>query len=278
MADQEIKMDAGNKFLMVISVLVLAAVVAFLVYHLTGFLGQLALGEPDPAPAVIETVDQRMAPIGRVEVAAVDPDAPPAEPQPASEVYSSVCAACHNDGVAGAPKADDGDEWGRRLDEKGLDTLVSHSINGFQGMPARGGNPNLTDEELERTVAYMLEQAGVSVDDAADGETADGEAAGDEAADDEAVAEEVPESLVAGDASAGADRYGTCASCHGAEGQGMGIFPKIAGQTPEYIAGRLQQYRAGEQVGPNSALMMPQASGLSDEAIADLAAYIATLP
>jgi cytochrome c5 len=266
-------MDAGNKFLMVVSVLVLVAVVAFLVYHLAGFLGQLALGERDPAPAVAETVDERIAPIGRVEVAAVDPDAAPAEPKAASEVYSSVCSACHNAGVAGAPKADDGDEWARRLEEKGLETLVSHSINGFQGMPARGGNPNLSDEELATTVAYMLEQAGISVDDAAGDE-----AGGSEAADDEAVAEEVPESLVAGDASAGADRYGTCVSCHGAEGQGMGIFPKIAGQTPEYIAGRLQQYRAGEQVGPNSALMMPQASGLSDEAIADLAAYIASLP
>jgi cytochrome c5 len=160
-ADQEIKMDAGNKFLMVVSVLVLAAVVAFLVYQLAGFLGQLALGERDPAPAVTETVEQRIAPVGRVEVAAVDPNAAPAAPKPASEVYASVCSACHNAGVAGAPRADDGDEWARRLDEKGLDTLVSHSINGFQAMPARGGNPNLSDEEVAGTVAYILEQAGV---------------------------------------------------------------------------------------------------------------------
>jgi cytochrome c5 len=175
-ADQEIKMDAGNKFLMVVSVLVLVAVVAFLVYHLAGFLGQLALGERDPAPEVIETVNQRIAPVGRVEVAAVDPDAAPAEPKPASEVYSSVCSACHNAGVAGAPKADDGDEWARRLEEKGLDTLVSHSINGFQGMPARGGNPNLSDEEVAGTVAYILEQAGVRVEDDAAVEEAVAEA------------------------------------------------------------------------------------------------------
>jgi cytochrome c553 len=81
---------------------------------------------------------------------------------------------------------------------------------------------------------------------------------------------------VAGDPQAGADRYGACASCHGAQGQGMGIFPKIAGQTAGYIADRLKAYRAGETVGPNSALMMPQAMGLSDEAIADLAAHIAS--
>lgn len=269
MADQEIKMDAGNKFLMVVSVLVLAAVVAFLVYHLAGFLGQLALGERDPAPAVTETVDQRIAPVGRVEVAAVDPDAAPAGPKPASEVYTSVCAACHNAGVAGAPRADDGDEWARRLDEKGLDTLVSHSINGFQAMPARGGNPNLSDEEVAGTVAYILEQAGVSVGD---------DAAVEAVAAEVPAVEEVAEPAVAGDAEAGKGRFAACASCHGAQGQGMGIFPKIAGQSPDYIAGRLQQYRAGEQVGPTSALMTPHASGLSDEAIADLAAYIASLP
>ena len=268
MADQEIKMDAGNKFLMVLSLLVLVAVVAFLVYHLVGFVGQLALGERDPAPAVTETVDQRIAPIGRVEVAAVDRDAAPAAPKPASEVYTSVCAACHNAGVAGAPRADDGDAWTRRLDEKGLDTLVSHSINGFQAMPARGGNPNLSDEEVATTVVYMLEQAGVSVEE---------DAAVEAVAAEEPPVGEVADPAAAGDPAAGQERFATCVSCHGAGGEGMGIFPKISGQDAEYIAGRLEQYRAGEQVGPNSALMMPHATGLSDDAIADLAAYVATL-
>jgi cytochrome c553 len=262
-ADQEIKMDAGNKALMVVSVLVLLAAVVFLVAHLVGFLGQVALGERDPAPAVMETIDQRIAPVGRVEVAAVDPDAKPAAPKAPGEVYSSVCAACHDAGVAGAPRADDGGEWARRFEEKGLDTLVSHAINGFQGMPARGGNPSLTDEEVAGSVAYLLSNAGVSVD----AEVAEAEAPAAEAA---------AAPAVAGDAEAGKDRFATCVSCHGAEAQGMGIFPKLAGQSAEYIAGRLQQYRAGETVGPTSALMMPHASGLSDEAIADLAAYVAT--
>jgi cytochrome c5 len=266
-ADQEIKMDAGNKFLMVVSVLVLLATVVFLVSHLVGFLGQVAVGERDPAPAVMETVSDRIAPVGRVEVAAVDPNAQPAAPKAPGEVYSSVCAACHDAGVAGAPRADDDGEWARRFKEKGLDTLVSHAINGFQGMPARGGNPSLTDEEVAGSVAYMLSNAGVSVDTGvASAEAPAAEVAGPAAA-----------PAVAGDAEAGKGRFATCVSCHGAEAQGMGIFPKLAGQSAEYIAGRLQQYRAGETVGPTSALMMPHASGLSDEAIADLAAYISSL-
>jgi len=42
----------------------------------------------------------------------------------------------------------------------------------------------------------------------------------------------------------------------------------------DYIAKRLKQYRAGEKVGSNSALMMPNAANLSDAEIANLATYI----
>jgi len=265
-ADQEFKIDTGNKILMGISLLALLAVVVFLVTHLAGFLGQLALGERDPAPAVTETVDQRIAPVGRVEVAAVDLAAAPAAPKAPGEVYQSVCAACHSVGAAGAPRTDDGDEWARRLDEKGLDTLVSHSINGFQAMPARGGNPNLTDEEVTGAVKYILAEAGLEVDDTTAVAVAD-----------EPVADAEPAPAVAGDVDAGRDRYAACISCHGAGGEGMGIFPKIAGQSADYVAEKLKAYRAGEPVGPNTALMAPMAMGLSDEAIADLAVYVATL-
>lgn len=271
-ADQEFKIDTGNKILMVVSVLALLAAVVFLLIHLAGFLGQLALGERDPVPGITETVDQRIAPVGRVEVAAIDPDAAPAAPRPAGEVFQSVCSACHSTGAAGAPRVDDSAEWSRRLDEKGLDTLVSHSINGFQAMPARGGNPSLTDEEVTGAVKYMLAEAGLEVDDGAVAAAAEAP---------EAAAESAPESTAevqgAGDAEAGANRYGACASCHGPQGQGMGIFPKISDQSADYIADRLKAYRAGEMVGPNSPLMIPQAMGLSDEDIANLAAYIATL-
>lgn len=268
MADQEFKIDTGNKIMMILSVLALLAVVVFLLTHLANFLGQLALGDRDPVPAATETVDQRIAPVGRVEVAAVDLDAAPAAPKAPADVYQSACAACHSIGAAGAPRSDDGDEWERRLSEKGLDTLVLHSINGFQGMPARGGNPNLSDEEVTGAVKYMLTEAGLDVD-------ATAVAAADPPAAVEPEPAAVPE--IAGDVDAGRDRYAACVSCHGAEGEGMGIFPKISGQSAAYIADKLKAYRAGETVGPNTALMAPMAMPLSDEAIADLAVFVATL-
>ena len=82
----------------------------------------------------------------------------------------------------------------------------------------------------------------------------------------------------AGDPSAGEALYlGQCKSCHGPGAKGMASFPKLVGNEAGYIVGRLEQYRAGEKVGPNTALMSPQAANLSDEDIAHLAAYVASL-
>lgn len=67
-----------------------------------------------------------------------------------------------------------------------------------------------------------------------------------------------------------------CVNCHGPAGQGLASFPALAGRDAEYIASRLTQYRAGEKVGANSALMMPNAVDLSDDDIASLAAYVST--
>jgi len=80
----------------------------------------------------------------------------------------------------------------------------------------------------------------------------------------------------AADLEAGKAKYQVCMSCHGPEGKGQAIFPGIAGKDADYLAGKLNQYRAGEQVGPNTALMAPHAAALSDDDIANVSAYIAS--
>ena len=74
----------------------------------------------------------------------------------------------------------------------------------------------------------------------------------------------------------GEAKYAACGACHGAQGGG-GVGPALAGQSVEYIIGRLNQYKAGEKVGNQSNLMWGQAAGLSDQDMIELAEYIITL-
>lgn len=95
---------------------------------------------------------------------------------------------------------------------------------------------------------------------------------------DAAPAVEAAAPAAAGDAAAGAAKFAaSCASCHGAKGQGMGTFPKLAGLTADVVKSRMADYKAGKQVGPQSAVMMPIASMLSDAEVDNLAAHIASL-
>jgi cytochrome c553 len=77
---------------------------------------------------------------------------------------------------------------------------------------------------------------------------------------------------------AGETKFKTvCASCHGAQAQGMATFPKLAGQNAADLKAKLEKYRKGEKIGPMSATMMPMAKALSDQEVDDVTAYIATL-
>ncbi|MCK5876326.1 MAG: cytochrome c5 family protein [Candidatus Marithrix sp.] len=75
-------------------------------------------------------------------------------------VYDRVCMACHNNGLLNAPKLGDKTDWITRI-EKGEDTLLQNSINGFNTMPPRGGN-FVNDEDMKLAVQYMLAKVGVN--------------------------------------------------------------------------------------------------------------------
>lgn len=65
-----------------------------------------------------------------------------------------------------------------------------------------------------------------------------------------------------------------CAACHGQNGEGMAVFPALAGQTSDYIVERLYQYKNKEQVGGMSSTMWAQAGMLTDEQINTLGKFI----
>jgi cytochrome c553 len=65
-----------------------------------------------------------------------------------------------------------------------------------------------------------------------------------------------------------------CAACHGQEGQGMGAFPKLAGQSADYISDRLIAYKNRETIGNMSSTMWAQAGMLSEQDIDTIGKFI----
>lgn len=77
-----------------------------------------------------------------------------------------------------------------------------------------------------------------------------------------------------GDPQAGKEKSALCAACHGADGNSLNpVWPKLAGQHPDYLISQLQAFKSGERKDP---MMAPMAVGLSDEDMRNLAAYFSS--
>jgi cytochrome c5 len=75
------------------------------------------------------------------------------------QVVDLVCAACHRTGAQGAPRIGDQAAWQKRA-AQGLSSLTATALKGIRQMPPHGGNPLLTDTEVARGIAYMVNQSG----------------------------------------------------------------------------------------------------------------------
>ncbi|GMR15613.1 MAG: hypothetical protein BMS9Abin30_1248 [Gammaproteobacteria bacterium] len=112
-----------------------------------------ATQEAAPAAATQET-----APVAATQEAA--PAAAPAQAVAsdssleAEKTYNSACAACHATGLIGAPIPGSA-EMAQRA-EAGLDAMWQNSLNGLNAMPARGGRPDLSDEQIKAIVEFMI--------------------------------------------------------------------------------------------------------------------------
>ena len=199
MADTHAKMTQATPQEVIVSIAagLLAPLLAiFLIIQLVLGIQGKHIADTDSDAAVQATVE-RIRPVA--QLAALDANAPRVE-QSGQQVFDAVCTSCHTPGALGAPKFNNKGDWAARL-AQGFDTLTSNAINGIRQMPARGGNPDLSDTEVARAVAYMANSAGASFKEPEAAAPA-GEAA-------------APAASAKPDAAAGKAVYdANCAACH----------------------------------------------------------------
>ena len=180
-------------------------------------------------------VESRIRPLADEGFTLVDANAPRVL-QAGAAVYAAVCAACHDGGLAGAPKTGDTSSWAARLGQ-GYDTLVKHAIEGIRAMPAKGGNPDLDDVEVARAVVFMANKSGASFKEpaapapaAAPDATATAAAPAADTATPAAAPVAAPAAAPAvASADAGKNVFNTaCIACHG---PGIAGAPKLGDKT-----------------------------------------------
>lgn len=161
-------------------------------------------------------------------------------------VYEGVCVSCHGSGIPGIPQFGDASAWSERI-KLGKETLYEHALLGFTGksgmpMPARGGNSELSDDEVKAAVDYMIahSEEGAQVETTSSAATSPGK-----------------QSIEA------------CAACHGADGNSTNsAWPKLAGQHVDYIIKQLNDFKEGKRSNP---LMSPVAENLTEQDMQSLA-------
>jgi len=279
------KVDPVSKLVTVVAVVLLVIAIVYLVQSLLSTIKRnTTVGETVETPVVAQAEPEPSATEAAPAAPVVEDAAPVVEDTAAlvetvasiagdavggAALYQSSCASCHGLNAEGQgifPKL-----VGQTADE------IAANLRAYRAGEKTGGNAammtpvaaGLSDQDIANLAAHIAALGGVGEEEALAKETAA-----------PAVEEEAPAAVAAtsGDVAAGQQKYvQTCASCHGMQGEGQGIFPKLAGQTAEKIAADLRAYRAGEKTGPMAGMMAPMAAGLSDGEIDNLAAFISGL-
>ena len=161
------------------------------------------------------------------------------------QVYGQVCKTCHETGLLNAPKFGDKAAWAKVI-AQGQAVTVGHALNGYNAMPAKGGNPDFENADVERAVVFMANKAGASWKEPAAPVTAPATATAAPSAAPIATAAAAPAPVAvatAVPAAAAAKPDGkkifesTCTVCHGAGIAGAPKFGDKAAWAPRLATG-----------------------------------------
>ncbi len=251
-------------------VIVLAFVVPVVLISMLASLVSRSVA-PDPGASSEPAIAKRLKPVGEV-VVAEGSDKP--GQRSGKEIVESVCAACHTTGALNAPKAGDTAAWAPLI-KQGFEHLTGTAIKGIRQMPPRGGNPELTDIEVARAVAYLANQSGAKFTEPAPPkeaptQTAAAPAAAPGAAPAAPAAKGAP-AAGGGDAGKGKATYdAACVACHAA---GVAGAPK-SGDKDAWTARLKQGADALYQAALKGKGAMPPKGGNTSLADADVKAAV----
>jgi len=259
--------------------LIIVVVLAFVVpIALIILVTQLVTGRPH-GTGDDAAILSRIAPVGVVKIAA--PSGPKGN-LTGEQVFGQVCKTCHETGIAGAHKLGDKTAWGKVI-AQGEKLTVQHAIAGIRAMPPRGGNADLTDAEVQRAVAFMVNKAGASWKEApvaaapAEAKSAAPAAASAKAAAPSAVASAAPAATPAAEPAKadGKKIYDTaCVACHG---MGIAGAPKVgdkAAWAPRIAQGANVLYDHALKGFQGKAGVMPPKGGAASVPDADIKAAV----
>ena len=159
-----------NVFSVVLGLLAAFAILVFALARYVGKTEQNTVVLQDPL--LRDTIAERLAPPVRVAVAGQDNSALTIAPvttaaatvvnvslETGVQVYEVACKACHDAGLAGAPRVGDAANWAPRI-AQGKPTLYEHAIKGFTGrkgtMPPKGGRTDISDDLVRAAVDHMI--------------------------------------------------------------------------------------------------------------------------
>ncbi|MDO4226544.1 cytochrome c5 family protein [Neisseria sp.] len=196
-------------------IVILLAVLFFLVKLATsGYYSDVEASTPS-------ATQTRIMPAGSVTMG----DGTPVGQRTGEQIFNKICIQCHaaDGNIPNAPRVTHNNEWAPRI-AKGFETLFNNALNGFNAMPAKGGQADLTDDELKRAIAYMANQSGGNLEAPAVGGASGAAASGTDASAaspaSSPAASDAAGAAAPAAATASADGkkiFDTaCAACHGA--------------------------------------------------------------
>lgn len=93
--------------------------------------------------------------LGASQPASADTGRPGVNTLHGMRIYNRVCKECHDEGKNGAPRLDDLSAWRKRI-WQGEEVLDQHALQGHLKMPAKGGHPELSNQDVIDAVHFMI--------------------------------------------------------------------------------------------------------------------------